>query len=565
MNNTTDNFSAARFGAYFTKLIVERWRTNALRMGILFGCMVIIEMWMASATYDSYSWDYDSVAGMVTPVFAAMFLLSGCFFASEMLSGARRKAERIGALTFPVTPFENWLARWTICIPLFLVCFLACMYAADALRVVTFSAQFPNANIRFISVLPQGSFEGIVLGKAWLCYFWLTAAYALGSVLSPKRSILKTSVTLFILFWIIAFIVFGLTVIGDTTFGRMSDLVLEGYGWLSVPFLWWLSYYSFKEMDVVDDFSFSGSGGLVMGYTVFSLLVIGFSFMLPDSIEHVEQAEDIGENPIYMDRTTEQRITPVKVIVFTEGNEEVLTDVGELSFSIQVNYVDDASKCTVIYPEQILQVHQRGDTLYYTFKHDLYKQDEYNLNLVYGPDGMTSIGQATDAGQITYQIKGADGKVRKAIDKHFSDRNAVRLVVNTLPGTLVVSNEKYMSVYVGAGKTTSLAVDGPGGVELNSSSQIHKLSLRGVNSLELKGAKVNSLEAYLMGQEGELSEGDLHFEDNDSGIINHMVVNGNGKIYGLSKYLCKRIELLPDKKGQIGIQLNAVKDKMVIE
>ena len=108
-------------------------------------------------------------------------------------------------------------------------------------------------------------------------------------------------------------------------------------------------------------------------------------------------------------------------------------------------------------------------------------------------------------------------------------------------------------------------MDGPGGVELNPSSQIHKLALRGVNSLELKGAKVNSLEAYLMGQEGELSEGDLHFEDNDSGIINHMVVNGNGKIYGLSKYLCKRIELLPDKKGQIGIQLNAIKDKMVIE
>ena len=261
-----DNFNASRFWAYLTKLLVERWRTNLLRLAILFGCKVIIELWMASVSYDRDETSYDRAAGILLPIFSLILLVSGCFFASEMLSGARRKAERIGALTFPVTPFENWLARWTISIPLYLVCFLVCMYVADGLRVAFFSAIYPKTPFEFILIGRRGDYDGEVFLNAWLMYFWCTAVYALGSILFVKRSILKTTLTLFILFWITAFVVLGLVAASKGNFNNLSGTALVAYCWLSIPFLWWLSYNCFKEMEVVDTFSFNGSKAWVVGY-----------------------------------------------------------------------------------------------------------------------------------------------------------------------------------------------------------------------------------------------------------------------------------------------------------
>ena len=60
-----DNFNASRFWAYLTKLLVERWRTNLLRLGILFGCLLRIELWMASVSYDRDETSYDRAAGIL--------------------------------------------------------------------------------------------------------------------------------------------------------------------------------------------------------------------------------------------------------------------------------------------------------------------------------------------------------------------------------------------------------------------------------------------------------------------------------------------------------------------
>ena len=64
-----DNFNASRFWAYLNKLLVERWRTNLLRVAILFGCMVIIELWMASVSYDRDETSYDRAMGLLFPIF----------------------------------------------------------------------------------------------------------------------------------------------------------------------------------------------------------------------------------------------------------------------------------------------------------------------------------------------------------------------------------------------------------------------------------------------------------------------------------------------------------------
>ncbi len=560
-----DNFDASRFWAYLNKLLVERWRTNLLRVAILFGCMVIIELWMASVSYDRDETSYDRAAGLLFPIFSIILLVSGCFFASEILSGARRKAERIGALTFPVTPFENWLARWVISIPLYLVCFLVCMYVADGLRVVLFSAIYPKTSIEFISIWKRDGYDREVYSNAWLVYFWCTAVYALGSILFVKRSILKTTLTLFILFWITAFVVLGLVMVSSGNYNNIFESVLVVYGWASVPFLWWLSYNCFKEMEVVDTFSFNGSKAWVVGYFAVSILLIGICATFDKAaINYVEQ-HSVDETAIFLERTVEKRITPIAVVQFEDSSSTDLAEEYSLTLAVEVNYVSDASKCSVIYPEQVIQVRQQGDTLYYTYNPELYKRDKEYMNFVNGIDGMADASTASYEGKIAYQIKGADGKVRTAVDKHYNDANKVRIVINTLPGSLAVRQTSRQSTLIGAGKTKGVSVEGGSSLELDSLSHIDALSVVGMRVFKVGTAQVNRLVVTLRKNEDDEEEMETRFNTDYPAVINHVVVKGAGKLSGLSKKACKRIELLPDSVGSISLEMRDVTRRMVLE
>ena len=560
-----DNFNASRFWAYLNKLLVERWRTNLLRVAILFGCMVIIELWMASVSYDRDETSYDRAVGLLFPIFSLILLVSGCFFASEILSGARRKAERIGALTFPVTPFENWLARWVISIPLYLVCFLVCMYVADGLRVVLFSAIYPKTPIEFISIWKRDGYDREVYSNAWLVYFWCTAVYALGSILFVKRSILKTTLTLFILFWITAFVVLGLVMVSSGNYNNIFESVLVVYGWVSVPFLWWLSYNCFKEMEVVDTFSFNGSKAWVVGYFAVSILLIGICATFDEAATNYVEQHSVDETAIFLERTVEKRITPIAVVQFEDSSSTDLAEEYNLTLAVEVNYVSDASKCSVIYPEQVIQVRQQGDTLYYTYNPELYKRDREDMYFVSGIDGMADASTASYEGKIAYQIKGADGKVRKAVDKHYDDANKVRIVINTLPGNLAVRQTSRQSTLIGAGKTKGVSVEGGSSLELDSLSHIEALSVVGTRVFKVGTAQVNRLVVTLRKNEDDEGEMETRFNTDYPAVINHVVVKGAGKLSGLSKMACKRIELLPDTVGSITLEVKDVKRKMVLE
>ena len=560
-----DNFNASRFWAYLNKLLVERWRTNLLRVAILFGCMVIIELWMASVSYDRDETSYDRAAGLLFPIFSIILLVSGCFFASEILSGARRKAERIGTLTFPVTPFENWLARWVISIPLYLVCFLVCMYVADGLRVVLFSAIYPKTPIEFISIWKRDGYDREVYSNAWLVYFWCTAVYALGSILFVKRSILKTTLTLFILFWITAFVVLGLVMVSSGNYNNIFESVLVVYGWVSVPFLWWLSYNCFKEMEVVDTFSFNGSKAWVVGYFAVSILLIGICATFDKAATNYVEQHSVDETAIFLERTVEKRITPIAVVQFEDSSSTDLADEYNLTLAVEVNYVSDASKCSVIYPEQVIQVRQQGDTLYYTYNPELYKRDREDMYFVSGPDGMADASTASYEGKIAYQIKGADGKVRTAVDKHYNDGNKVRIVINTLPGNLAVRQTSRQSTLIGAGKTKGVSVEGGFSLELDSLSPIDALSVVGMRVFKVGTAQVNRLVVTLRKNEDDEGEMETRFNTDYPAVINHVVVKGAGKLSGLSKMACKRIELLPDSVGSVSLEMRDVTRRMVLE
>lgn len=565
MNNTNEKFNFKRFWAYLTKLLVERWRTNAMRLAILLGCIVMIEFWVAFATYDADSSSTDRAVEILFVVFAIILFVSGSFFASEMLSGARRKAERIGALTFPVTPFENWLARWIICIPLYLVCFLACLYLVDGLRVLFFSAIFPQIELKFIPIWGDSDSTSTLAVNTWLTYFLCTAVYALGGVFFVKRAILKTTLALFIFYWFGASIMLLFGALFSFSGGSFYESVLIWYGRLSVPFIWWLSYRCFKDMEVIDDLSIKRAKAWVLGYFVFTVLLVNVGAVARFSSDNDFTDLVTERKAVYLDRTTEQRIAPVSAVVFEKTEESQLEYEYGLNLSVEVNFVSDASQCSVIYPEQLIKVRQKGNTLYYAISDSLESLSLSNLELLSGPDGKTNSESAAEKGEISYLIKGADGKVRTAVDKNFTDDNKVRIIVNTLPGTLLVKQSGKQKTLLGEANMRSVKVVGGSNLTLNSQIRIDSLTVSDVTALNIGAAHINKMQVELTCSDEDEDYKRTRFEAKDKGLVNLVVIKGWGCLEGLSDVRYKRIEILPTEGKEVSLELSGIKRKMVIQ
>lgn len=260
MTQNNNAFSFARFSAYLKMLWVERWRTNLMRTGILFGFCLLITLWLSFVVYKEAAPYYssrgeDPVHDILYILMGLLFLCGGCIIGNEMLKGAKRKGERIMTLTMPVTPLENWLARWTMCVPLYLIVFIACFYAADSIRVLLFSSIYANIPVKYLNIFSSpldADAPRDALKFVWLIYFYVTAVYVLGGVFFPKKSLLKTSVCLFLLFWLGVFSQVSLSVFKVEGSSETVVAIVRIYFWLSVFFLWWLSYRRFKELEVID-------------------------------------------------------------------------------------------------------------------------------------------------------------------------------------------------------------------------------------------------------------------------------------------------------------------------
>lgn len=570
MSNINNNFSFSRFGAYLNKLLVERWRTSVMRVGILFGSMLMIEFLFSISSYDKYT-SSDRGLEILFVCYAISLLVSGSIFASDLMSGARRKAERISALAFPVTPFENWLARWVICVPLYLVTYLVCMYAAETLRVVLVGSVFSNIELHFVPIFAYSDFPGSDLSPAWLLYFWVTAVYVVGSVFFARRPTLKTTMLLFLMFWGGFLTLF----FGGHYLDYSYSLLIRSlywFAWLSVPFLWWLSYLGFKDLEVIDEFSFKRSKVWIVGYFVCALVMANVGIWgqaLGDAKSSYDDVAEDGKG-FYLDRTIEKRIAPVTVIAYNDSsNADYSSDndiaFNDIAFTVEVNYVNDASQCSVIYPDEVLKVWQKDNVLYYALSDSVQPNDGYYLKFLYGPDGKADVDEAVSNGKIVYQVKGIDGKVRKVLDRNYDEKNKARIIVNTLPGALVVNQPAGHNVYIGTGKTRSITVNSKGELKFTSAFKLDSLVLNDVYRVDLNSAQINVMKVQLgLDPESEYA-GDTEFLPTDKAMVNHVEVVGSGEISQIDDVRFKQLVLLPSKGGNLNIELKNVKRKMVVQ
>ena len=245
-------FSLPRFMNLCRKEMVESWKSNVLRIVLLYGVMTVVLVWNGYFAYRTH----DSVR-----------------FLERHMEEMKSKTNRLSVLMTPATPFEKFFSRWLVSTVVLLVVFFITFELADYTRVLVYSLIYPDVKE---VILPVNLGDLVGSGKRWYLfhktyeltlvlsiYCFVQSLFVLGSSVWPKNSFLKTFVSVTII--VLIYVLVGMLV-GDMLFSGSSKdygyifssitkeqvTVMVTVGFMLFAFVnWTLAYFRFKESEII--------------------------------------------------------------------------------------------------------------------------------------------------------------------------------------------------------------------------------------------------------------------------------------------------------------------------
>ena len=270
-------FSLPRFMNLCRKEMVENWRSNVLRMVLIYGVMVVVMVW--NGYFEYRYWHSGQIEDPAWTFLLVVFIWSlwgfGCLSASFTMEKMKTKTSRTSMLMVPATPFEKFFSRWFVFTVVFLVIFLISYKLADYTRFIIYSLAYPEEKDFIIPVdLSHLVGErktyytlcrtGLQFGALLSAYFFVQSLFVLGSSIWPKNSFLKT----FASGTVIAIVYFLLAVFmskmflengnyySENVFTGMSEdtamSIMIVVGIFFTLMNWTLAYFRFKESEIVN-------------------------------------------------------------------------------------------------------------------------------------------------------------------------------------------------------------------------------------------------------------------------------------------------------------------------
>ena len=274
-------FSLPRFMNLCRKEMVESWKSNVLRIVLLYGVMTVVLVWngyFAYRTHDSVRFlerhmEADPAWGFILIAFLWFLFGFGCLSGSLTMKKMKSKTNRLSVLMTPATPFEKFFSRWLVSTVVLLVVFFITFELADYTRVLVYSLIYPDVKE---VILPVNLGDLVGSGKRWYLfhktyeltlvlsiYCFVQSLFVLGSSVWPKNSFLKTFVSVTII--VLIYVLVGMLV-GDMLFSGSSKdygyifssitkeqvTVMVTVGFMLFAFVnWTLAYFRFKESEIV--------------------------------------------------------------------------------------------------------------------------------------------------------------------------------------------------------------------------------------------------------------------------------------------------------------------------
>lgn len=270
-------FSLPRFINLCRKEMVENWKSNVLRMVLMYGVMAVVMVW--NGYFEYRYWHSGQIEDPAWTFLLVVFIWSlwgfGCLSASFTMEKMKTKTSRTSMLMVPATPFEKFFSRWFVFTVVFLVIFLISYKLADYTRFIIYSLAYPEEKDFIIPVdLSHLVGErktyytlcrtGLQFGALLSAYFFVQSLFVLGSSIWPKNSFLKT----FASGTVIAIVYFLLAVFmskmflengnyySENVFTGMSEdtamSIMIVVGIFFTLMNWTLAYLRFKESEIVN-------------------------------------------------------------------------------------------------------------------------------------------------------------------------------------------------------------------------------------------------------------------------------------------------------------------------
>lgn len=269
-------FKISRFMNLCRKNMVESWKTNLLRVSLMYGVMVVILLWTGYLRYDGMlpgADIHDSMVEVSFYLFIVFGIICGIISASFTMENMKSKTSRIAALMNPATPFEKYFSRWFVSTVVFMVVFIIAYMLADGTRVLVYSIAYPEKNIVMAKLsyffATTGDYTFMENGSRAITsyfapYLLVQSCFVLGSSVWPKNSLIKTFVAGFLIMLAYGFIFAGIgQLLFDTTSVSNSNMDSEGFedtlktiGYIvQTVFIflnWTLAYFRFKESEIIN-------------------------------------------------------------------------------------------------------------------------------------------------------------------------------------------------------------------------------------------------------------------------------------------------------------------------
>lgn len=275
-------FSLPRFVNVCRKEMVESWKSNLIRVILMYGALAIVLVWNGYFEYERYEYaqEIDLLRrgvwsfGMVAFVWGMVIM--GCLSASFTMERMKTKNERLSMLMTPATMFEKFFARWLVFTFGFLLVYLIAYRLADWTRVLFFMAKYPDMDdvgqVPLLSLLIGDDKDSLVhwslfrdcehfaLGAG--VYFLFQSCFVLGSSIWPKGAFSKTfaaGVAIVLSYVLVGALMVKMLWTGDYMMNNWEEpseetLVLCAtlFSFVVSIFNWVLAYYRFKESEIIN-------------------------------------------------------------------------------------------------------------------------------------------------------------------------------------------------------------------------------------------------------------------------------------------------------------------------
>lgn len=259
----------------FTFLVGKHWADNKKRYSL--SVLAFIGLLIAWFVFVLLIDDGEPLEHEIQQItyFLSLFAV-GTFYASQYFRDLGSRSKGINFLLVPASAFEKLLCALLYSVVLFFVVFTTVFYLVDVL-MVTISNTFVKTDTRVANVFNVVflRFNGDSIVRLLFVFFSIQSVFLLGSVYFRKYSFIKTIISGFVGFFILACLVFflfdfllpkgeyqsGFLASYRVHIDGVNDRLVEVPRWIGkvfsflvmyamAPFLWLVSYYRLREKQV---------------------------------------------------------------------------------------------------------------------------------------------------------------------------------------------------------------------------------------------------------------------------------------------------------------------------